>query len=376
MSLINRGDTVGDSAETIATLCRTYREEGSLADAQAALRQGLAAHPRDVGLLVERVLLDNLSEQQQGRCPGNVTQSRPSVEIILCVYNALDDTKRCLDSIQSKTTYPYSLTIIDDASSAEVRDYLNAFAASRDNVRAFSNSENLGYSRSSNRGLSEAHADWVVLLNSDTVVTTGWLEGLIDCAISDEANAAVGPLSNAAARLSITAANDVAMAGGPEQMAALTKELAKNLYPEVPVLTGFCTLVSLPALKEIGLLDATNFPGYLVDVDMCLRLLSAGYKLRVAEDVYVHHGSAASFGKGEKRDRLIAEGRQRLEEVWPGCDRKALHDAVDSSLKDIKKAISTEIKIRAKRKREQPKPANQVLRIIRRCSRLALSAFR
>jgi hypothetical protein len=141
-------------------------------------------------------------------------------------------------------------------------------------------------------------------------------------------------------------------------------------------LTGFCTLVSLPALKEIGLLDAANFPGYLVDVDMCLRLLSAGYKLRVAEDVYVHHGSAASFGKGEKRDRLIAEGRQRLEEVWPGCDRKALHDAVDSSLKDIKKAISTEIKIRAKRKREQPKPANQVLRIIRRCSRLALSAFR
>ena len=70
MSLTNRGDTVGDSAETIATLCRTYREEGSLADAQAALRQGLAAHPRDVRLLVERVLLDNLSEQQQGRCPG------------------------------------------------------------------------------------------------------------------------------------------------------------------------------------------------------------------------------------------------------------------------------------------------------------------
>ena len=122
MSLTNRGDTVGDFAETIATLCRTYREEGSLADAQAALRQGLAAHPRDVRLLVERVLLDNLSEQQQGRCPRNVTQSRPSVEIIFCVYNALDDTKRCLDSIQSKTTYPYSLTIIDDASAAEVRD--------------------------------------------------------------------------------------------------------------------------------------------------------------------------------------------------------------------------------------------------------------
>jgi GT2 family glycosyltransferase len=365
MSLTNRGDVVGDSAETIATLCRKYREEGSLADAQAALRRGFAAHPRDVRLLVERVLLDDLSEQQQGRCPRNVTQSRPSVEIILCVYNALDDTKRCLDSIQSKTTYPYSLTIIDDASAAEVRDYLNAFAASRDNVRVFSNSENLGYSRSTNRGLKEAHADWVVLLNSDTVVTTGWLEGLIDCAISDEVNAAVGPLSNVAGRQTIATANDLSLSGGPEQMAALTKQVAKNLYPQVPVLIGFCTLVSLPALKEIGNLDATNFPGYQVDVDMSLRLLSAGHKLRIAEDVYVHHGSGTSFGKGEKRDRLLAEGGQRLAEIWPGCDRDAIRHAVDSSLKDIKKAISKELKGRAKKK-QQAKPANRILRALLR----------
>ena len=356
MSTTDRGDIARDPAGEIAALCRSYREQGSLVYAQTRLREGLAVYPRDVRLLTERVLLDNLNTPQDGAY-RSVEQSRPSIEIILCVYNALDDTKRCLNSILSKTTYPYSLTIIDDASAAEVRDYLNAFAAGLNDVRVISHSENLGYSKSTNRGLAEARADWVVLLNSDTVLTTGWLEGLVNCALSDAANAAVGPLSNAAGRQTITAANDRSLSGGPEQMAALTKQVAKKLYPQVPVLIGFCTLVSLPALKEIGYLDAINFPGYQVDWDMSLRLLSAGYKLRIAEDVYVHHGSGVSFGRGEKRDRLLAEGGQRLQEIWPGCDRSSIRHAVDLSLKDIQKDIQKTVK---------GNPANRILRALRR----------
>jgi len=288
MTLSDQGAALSTSAEAIVASCRAYREQGLWAEADSTLREGLAVHPRDFRLLSERVMLDNLaSVGTLAPVRRRSNQGYPTVEIILCVYNALDDTRRCLDSILSKTTVPYSLTIVDDASTAEVRDHLNAFATGHEHVRVFSNSENLGYAKSTNRGLKEARAEWVVLLNSDTIVTTGWLEGLIECALSDETIAAVGPLSSNAANQTIEKAKNSSLTGGPEKMAELLKQLAKRRYPKVPILTGFCTLVSLSALKQIGYLDEINFPGYGVDNNMSLCLLKAGYRLSVADDVYV-----------------------------------------------------------------------------------------
>jgi GT2 family glycosyltransferase len=371
MSMTDRDDIARNSAGAIATLCRKYREEGSLVDAQATLREGLTAHPNDVRLLVERVLLDNLSDQGE-RVHIEPERPTPSVEIIVCVHNALDDMKRCLDSILSKTTLPYSLIIVDDASTVDVRDFLNNFAESHQHVRLILNDKNLGYTKSSNRGLKAARADWVVLLNSDAIVTTSWLEGLINCALSDDAIAAVGPLSNAAALQTIAVTNNPSVAGEPEQVAEVVRLVSTKRYPRVPFLTGFCTLISLPALAAINYLNEADFPDYVVDVDMCLRLLRAGHKICVAENAYVHHASAASFGKGDKRDRLIAQGRQRLEELWPGFDREMIGSTINSALGDIKKAVSKELKRRAK---EKGKPANRLLRMIRRYSRLVLNTL-
>ena len=300
--------------EAFVARCRLNREEGRLAEAQATLHEGLALHPGDVRLLVEQVLLDNAEDGKRNRQLAALSRMReyPSVEIIVCVYNALDVTKTCLDSIRAKTTLPYFLTIVDDASAAEVRDYLKAFAAVHDEARVLSNPTNIGYSKSANRGIKAARADWIVLLNSDAIVTAGWLEGLMDCALTDDAVAAAGPLSNAASIQTIVN-GDLLSAAAPETTAALVKRLSKRRYPKVAFICGFCVLVSKAALEMIGYLDEANFSDYGVDGNMSLALLAAGYKLSVADDIYVHHVGAATFGKGEKRERMISEARAKLE---------------------------------------------------------------
>src|ERR1700686_3050308 len=154
----DRRVAVNVPVEAFAAACRSYREQGRLAEAQATLREGLALHPSDVRLLVEQVLLDNAEDGKRDGQLNAVSPMRekPSVEIIVCVHNALDATKTCLDSICAKTPLPYFLTIVDDASAPEVGDDLNAFAATHSEARVLSNPTNIGYSKSANRGIKAA----------------------------------------------------------------------------------------------------------------------------------------------------------------------------------------------------------------------------
>ena len=115
-----------------------------------------------------------------------------TVEIVICIYNAIEETLACLESLAAYTTVPHLVHLLDDASDADVTR-IEQFIAEKPWMRLSRNPRNLGYTASANRGLQEAKSDWVVLLNSDTIVTPGWLEGLMECAASDQAIVFVDP---------------------------------------------------------------------------------------------------------------------------------------------------------------------------------------
>ena len=72
-----------------------------------------------------------------------------------------------------------------------------------------------------------------------------------------------------------------------------------------------------PTLDAIGYLDEANFPrGYGEENDLCLRLLVSGYKLAIADFVYVYHSQSASFGLSKKR-QLTANAVETLKRLWP-----------------------------------------------------------
>ena len=94
------------------------------------------------------------------------------------------------------------------------------------------------------------------------------------------------------------------------------------------MLNGFCLMLHKPSLAGAGYLDEDNFPiGYGEENDLCLRLLIAGHKLAIADDVYVYHSRSASFGSA-KRASLIEDAVRTLKRLWRGYSFSYVSDVV------------------------------------------------
>jgi GT2 family glycosyltransferase len=336
------------NAEMFAAMVRVYRNLGKVNEADTFLEQGLEKFPHDVRLMTERALLDNLR-------PKTISTSAqcipyPLVEIVVCIHNALEEVKICLDAVRTKTHKNYLLTVVDDASTPNVGLYLSSITRANPGWRLLRNDTNIGYTRSANRGLRQARTDWVVLLNSDTVVTTGWMDGLLDCVMSDPNLKAAGPLSNAASIQSVPETRDArgkfiinALPAGvsPDDLGDLVRRLSKRAFPRTPMLNGFCILLHKPTVERLGFLDESKFPfGYGEETDLCLRLINAGYKLAIADNVYVYHSRSASFGLTH-RQKLINQANKNLKCMWPGYSYRYIADSMEEvvALQELRKAL-------------------------------------
>jgi GT2 family glycosyltransferase len=252
--------------------------------------------------------------------PVDAVASRPAfgvhqatVEIIVCVHNALADVQRCLESVVRYTSPPYALILVDDGSDTSTRDYLVEFSGAQ-GATLLRNEHALGYTFAANQGLRHSRADYVVLLNSDTIVTPEWLDRMISCAESRPQVGLVGPLSNAATWQSIPeiqASGDWALNTLPEgvsvvEMGELVAQYTAAAYPSMPFLNGFCLLIRRQVIEQIGYFDEETFgPGYGEENDYCLRARQAGWQLALADDAYVYHAQSKSYT--DEARRLLCE---------------------------------------------------------------------
>jgi len=252
--------------------------------------------------------------------PSTEVASFPSVSIVIPVHNAMDAVATCLKSLAEHTSARHEVILVDDASDVECRQLLDEFVAARANARLMRHAQRAGYTRSANAGWRAARGEYVVLLNSDTVVTPGWLERLVACGESDPAIGLVGPLSNAASWQSVPERFDAqgdwrinALPTGwsAADVAEVVTQAAPR-YPRLPLLNGFCLAVKRSVGETIGYFDEEAFPeGYGEENDYCLRASAAGFQLAVADDAYVFHAKSQSYGHA-RRQELTERGQQSL----------------------------------------------------------------
>lgn len=242
-----------------------------------------------------------------------IPQHQISVDIIICVHNAFDDIKRCIDSILNYTSEPYHIIIVDDGSLEDTREYLKMICEQyQEKTTLLRNEKGHGYAIAANIGLRQSKADYKVLLNSDTIVTRGWLDRMLDCIESDEEIGIVGPLSNTASWQSVP----ILEAGGDwchnqlpanvtiSEMGQWIEVYSGNIYPQVPLINGFCMMISKVVIDKIGIFDEENFgKGFGEEDDFNLRAQKAGFKLAVADNVYIYHAQSKSYSD-EKRKQL------------------------------------------------------------------------
>jgi GT2 family glycosyltransferase len=238
----------------------------------------------------------------------------PNVDIIVCVHNAPRDVQICLESVVRYTPPPYNLILVDDGSDLPTQQYLEGYALSQA-ANLLRNEQAGGYTRAANQGLRAATAEYCLLLNSDTIVTPGWLDRLVACGESDPRIGVVGPLSNTASWQSIpeiyNADGDWAENPLPQGFSAVDQgcriaAYSGRVYPYVSFLNGFCLLIKRNLIDHIGIFDEENFgEGYAEENDYCLRAAKAGWKLAVADDAYVYHAQSRSYST-ERRKLLVA----------------------------------------------------------------------
>lgn len=245
-----------------------------------------------------------------------------TVDIVIPVYNAFEDLKECLSSIQKHTDgFKVTTYLVNDASEVDTTDYLREFCKDKHDFVLIEHEKNCGYTKTVNDGLKASTADYVITLNSDTIVTSGWLQGLVRCILSNDKLGVVGPLSNAASWQNVPqlldennqfAVNEIPAGMTPDDMADLVCDASHHVYPRVPFVNVFCFMIARKVIDSVGYLDEETFPtGYGEENDYCLRTAAAGYDLAIADDCYVFHAKSKSFGH-ETRKVLSKKGSESL----------------------------------------------------------------
>ena len=229
-------------------------------------------------------------------------------DIVLPVYNGLTYVMEALDSVFECTrSVRYRLLIIDDASDTETARYLTAVAERHEHVRVLRNGENVGFVQSCIRGYEAGEAPFLLLLNSDVVVTPGWLERLLACAASDPRIAAVNPFTNHAAQINLPLAPGANFFGMDEALQHWRPTVA-----DVVTGVGFCLLLRRSVLEQLGFFDEVYGRGYCEESDLCMRLTTHGYRTVVASNIYVYHKGRGTFtdrGERYRRNRAIFDAR-------------------------------------------------------------------
>jgi GT2 family glycosyltransferase len=251
---------------------------------------------------------------------SSTTGSR-SVDIVICVHNALEDVRVCLDSVARNSSIRSKLYIVNDGSDAATAEYLREFSSGQEACVLLENPIAEGYTRAANKGLRASSADYVVLLNSDTVVPPGWLERLLECGESDPRIGIVGPLSNAASWQSVPevhdnngdwAVNPLPEGYSVDDVAEALGAISEKRFPRAPFLNGFCLATKRPLIDAIGYFDEESFPhGYGEENDYCLRAAEAGFELAISDHAYVYHAKSKSYSH-ERRRALRKPGGDAL----------------------------------------------------------------
>ena len=272
-------------------------------------------------------------------------QSTHRIDIVVPIYNAPDDVRRCVESVLSCTPEPHRLILIDDASTdAGVRDVLREIQQRGDrHVEILRNERNLGFTGTANRGMMHSTAD-VVLLNSDTIVTPGWLSALTRCAASDAAIATVTPFSNNAEICSFPRFcenNAWPLDRDPTPVARALADAAVPTYPDLPTGVGFCMFVRRTAIDALGTFDMAFGAGYGEENDFCLRAASAGWRNVLADDAFVVHTGGRSFA-GRKAE-LGGRNLERLLERHPHYDEMVTRYIAADPLRALREAAQTRL---------------------------------
>lgn len=229
------------------------------------------------------------------------------VSIIIPVFNCLDLTRACLESLER--TVPRRLTyevfLVDDGSTDGSREWFRTLPASRYRV-LLNDPPHQGYARNNNRAARLANGEVLCLLNNDTVLMPGWLTEMLR--VLRAGNGTVGLVGNIQREPASGLIDHRGVVfnrrGNPIHVGKDSAVPPDTVSERWPAVTAACCVIRRDTFLGLGGFDEGYQNGF-EDVDLCLRAGERGLRHFVAHRSVIYHHISASPGRhARQRDNL------------------------------------------------------------------------
>jgi GT2 family glycosyltransferase len=248
---------------------------------------------------------------------GPVGGEAPITSVVVVTHDNLVFTRLCLRTVLANSGEGLELVVVDNGSGDGTAAYLARLAERDARVRVLLNGANLGFATACNQGLGLASGDHLVLLNNDTMVPPGWLDGLRRH-LAEPAVGLVGPVTN---RIGNEAEIDTDYRTWGEYLEVARSRAVEHAgeWLQIGTPAMFCLAMRRQTYLRLGPLDEGYEIGLLEDDDYAERARRADYELRCADDVLVHHFGEASFGQlvpSGEYSRILERNQRRYAQKW------------------------------------------------------------
>ena len=278
---------------------------------QAALqRRGISATVKPSPLQADSVW-------RQHRLP----HPPPRVSLIIPTRNGLALLRQCIDSLLSKTDYPnYELIVVDNGSDDPATlDYLAQLADTVRCLRLLRDPGPFNYSRLNNSAVKHAEGAFIGLLNNDLeIIDSGWLTEMVGLALQPEVGAVGARLLYPDGRIQ--------HAGVMVGFGDVAGHVPRGQSPDEPFLRGWtqrvrsmsavtaaCLVMRRALYLELGGLDEINLPVAFNDVDLCLRVRAAGYRVVYTPFATLYHHESATRGPEWESSEKVARAAREID---------------------------------------------------------------
>lgn len=224
-------------------------------------------------------------------------ENAPELSVILVNYNDRVHLQECLSSLTDTVKdILFEVVLIDNQSSDGTVEWVREHAP---RVRLIVNRENVGFARANNQGIRESRGEYILFLNTDTILAPHAVDLLLEELRSDRTIAAVGP-----ALLCEEKVFQVSFGKEVSFFREIFQKIVANPYyrwrlkrgaekRRVGWLSAACLLARRDILEEVGLFDESFFL-YFEDIDLCVRIREKGYALEYLPQARVYHEGGAS----------------------------------------------------------------------------------
>lgn len=227
-----------------------------------------------------------------------------AVSALIPFRDNIEMTQACVTALRRHTKgVPLEIILLDNFSTGPEAEAFAAAQANMPQTKVLRIAEPFNYSRINNIGARAAAHEFLLLLNNDVFVSDdSWLRIMLDEALADPRVGAVGAkllypggaVQHAGVVLGVGGVADHALRGIPGDAPGYMMHAVAA--QEISAVTGACMLVRREAFEAVGGLDEADLTIAFNDIDLCVKLAQAGWKIIFTPDAVAEHRESMSRG--------------------------------------------------------------------------------